>query len=118
MGDPLSIFVVFCGRLCRVLVPKNRKKLDANKVCARLEIELGSNLKSEREQCTAAEEQRTFQVQHGEKYIQLKTYTDQLEAELRETKSKMQALTGSNDELREVKSDHALYVLGLKKLIQ
>ncbi|KAF1790713.1 Zinc finger, RING-type, conserved site [Phytophthora cactorum] len=38
---------------------------------------------------------------HGEKYIQLKNYTDQLEAELRETKSKMQALTTSNDELRE-----------------
>ncbi|KAJ8544479.1 hypothetical protein ON010_g11786 [Phytophthora cinnamomi] len=30
----------------------------------------------------AAEEQKTFQIQHGEKYIQLKNYTDQLEAEL------------------------------------
>ncbi|KAI9923088.1 hypothetical protein PsorP6_000295 [Peronosclerospora sorghi] len=49
-----------------------------------------------------AEEQKNFQTQHGEKYIQLKNYTDQLEAELRETKSKMQALTTSNDELREV----------------
>ncbi|KAJ8518657.1 hypothetical protein ON010_g18180 [Phytophthora cinnamomi] len=49
----------------------------------------------------AAEEQKTFQIQHGEKYIQLKNYTDQLEAELRETKAKMQALTTSNDELRE-----------------
>ncbi|KAF4037101.1 zinc-RING finger domain [Phytophthora infestans] len=48
-----------------------------------------------------AEEQKAFQIQHGEKYIQLKNYTDQLEAELRETKSKMQALTTSNDELRE-----------------
>ncbi|ETL83017.1 hypothetical protein L917_16945, partial [Phytophthora nicotianae] len=48
-----------------------------------------------------AEEQKAFQIQHGEKYIQLKNYTDQLEAELRETKSKMQALTASNDELRE-----------------
>ncbi|KAG6612625.1 cyclin b1 interacting protein 1 [Phytophthora cinnamomi] len=48
-----------------------------------------------------AEEQKTFQIQHGEKYIQLKNYTDQLEAELRETKAKMQALTTSNDELRE-----------------
>ncbi|CAH0516390.1 unnamed protein product [Peronospora belbahrii] len=48
-----------------------------------------------------AEEQKTFQIQHGEKYIQLKSYTDQLEAELRETKAKMQALTTSNDELRE-----------------
>ncbi|KAE9098933.1 hypothetical protein PF010_g15369 [Phytophthora fragariae] len=48
-----------------------------------------------------SEEQKTFQIQHGEKYIQLKNYTDQLEAELRETKSKMQALTTSNDELRE-----------------
>ncbi|EGZ26231.1 hypothetical protein PHYSODRAFT_484616, partial [Phytophthora sojae] len=45
-----------------------------------------------------------FQIQHGEKYIQLKNYTDQLEAELRETKSKMQALTTSNDELRECKT--------------
>ncbi|KAL7680683.1 putative Zinc finger, RING-type [Plasmopara halstedii] len=44
---------------------------------------------------------QAFKIQHGEKYIQLKTYTDQLEAELRETKSKMQALTASNDELRE-----------------
>lgn len=52
--------------------------------------------------CNAAEEQKAFQIQHGEKYIQLKNYTDQLEAELRETKSKMQALTNSNDELREV----------------
>ncbi|CAH0494029.1 unnamed protein product [Peronospora farinosa] len=48
-----------------------------------------------------AEEQKAFQIQHGEKYIQLKSYTDQLEAELRETKSKMQTLTNSNDELRE-----------------
>ncbi|CEG40684.1 cyclin b1 interacting protein 1 [Plasmopara halstedii] len=48
-----------------------------------------------------ADEQKAFKIQHGEKYIQLKTYTDQLEAELRETKSKMQALTASNDELRE-----------------
>ncbi|RMX66180.1 hypothetical protein DD238_001229 [Peronospora effusa] len=53
---------------------------------------------------TAAEEQKAFQIQHGEKYIQLKSYTDQLEAELRETKSKMQTLTNSNDELREVSS--------------
>ncbi|KAI9999108.1 hypothetical protein PInf_003794 [Phytophthora infestans] len=51
-----------------------------------------------------AEEQKAFQIQHGEKYIQLKNYTDQLEAELRETKSKMQALTTSNDELRECKT--------------
>ncbi|KAK1932590.1 hypothetical protein P3T76_012174 [Phytophthora citrophthora] len=48
-----------------------------------------------------AEEQKAFQIQHGEKYIQLKNYTDQLEAELRETKTKMQALTTSNEELRE-----------------
>eukprot|EP00644_Phytophthora_capsici_P012635 jgi/Phyca11/112813/e_gw1.23.402.1 len=51
-----------------------------------------------------AEEQKAFQIQHGEKYIQLKNYTDQLEAELRETKTKMQALTTSNDELRECKT--------------
>lgn len=49
------------------------------------------------------EEQKTFQSQHGEKYIQLKTYTDQIEAELREVKAKMQNLTTSNDELREVR---------------
>ena len=49
-----------------------------------------------------AEEQRTFQLQHGEKYIQLKNYTDQLEAELRETKSKMEGLSTANEELREV----------------
>ncbi|OWY95362.1 hypothetical protein PHMEG_00034657, partial [Phytophthora megakarya] len=47
------------------------------------------------------EEQKAFQIQHGEKYIQLKNYADQLEAELRETKTKMQVLTTSNDELRE-----------------
>ncbi|KAL4110725.1 hypothetical protein PRIC1_002414 [Phytophthora ramorum] len=54
-----------------------------------------------------AEEQKAFQIQHGEKYIQLKNYTDQLEAELRETKSKMQALTTSNDELREAYKEKA-----------
>ncbi|KAG7396813.1 hypothetical protein PHYBOEH_001673 [Phytophthora boehmeriae] len=48
------------------------------------------------------DEQKAYQIQHGEKYIQLKNYTDQLEAELRETKAKMQTLTASNDELREV----------------
>lgn len=41
-------------------------------------------------------------MQHGEKYIQLKNYTDQLEAELREIKPKLQTLTTSNEELREV----------------
>ncbi|CAI5740067.1 unnamed protein product [Hyaloperonospora brassicae] len=64
-------------------------------------VPAGSRLVQEEVRRQQAEEQRAFQVQHGEKYIQLKTYTDQLEAELRETKSKMQALKGSNDELRE-----------------
>ncbi|DBA04688.1 TPA: hypothetical protein N0F65_012271 [Lagenidium giganteum] len=51
-----------------------------------------------------AEEQKTFQIQHGEKYIQLKAYTDQLEAELRETKTKMDAVSTTNEELRECKA--------------
>ncbi|TDH73600.1 hypothetical protein CCR75_008454 [Bremia lactucae] len=59
------------------------------------------DLRNEEIRRQQAEEQKAFQVQHGEKYIQLKNYTDQLEAELRETKSKMQTLTTSNDELRE-----------------
>jgi hypothetical protein len=48
------------------------------------------------------EEQKAFQAQHGEKYIQLKNYADQLEAELRDSKSKVQSLSSSNEELREV----------------
>jgi hypothetical protein len=85
-----------------------RKKSGVSKVCPRaamsclLQISYVHNY-SPRFSFTA-EEQKAFQVQHGEKYIQLKNYTDQLEAELRETKAKMQALTTSNDELREVSS--------------
>lgn len=56
-----------------------------------------------------ADEQKAFQAQHGEKYIQLKAYADQLEVELSETKSKMQAITTSNDELREVSITLRLY---------
>lgn len=55
-----------------------------------------------------AEEQNAFQMQHGEKYIQLKNYTDQLEAELREIKPKLQTLTTSNEELREVRNAASL----------
>lgn len=53
------------------------------------------------------EEHKAFQSQHGEKYIQLKSYTDQIEAELREVKAKMQNLTTSNDELREVRPNNS-----------
>ncbi|KAE9331609.1 hypothetical protein PF008_g15341 [Phytophthora fragariae] len=69
----------------------------------RLQFQLAQDSYSRQEEIRRqqSEEQKTFQIQHGEKYIQLKNYTDQLEAELRETKSKMQALTTSNDELRE-----------------
>ena len=50
------------------------------------------------------EDQKNFEAQHGEKYIQLKNYTDQIEAELGEIRSKMESLTSSNEELREVLS--------------
>lgn len=54
------------------------------------------------------EEQKEFQAQHGEKYIQLKNYADQLEAELQDAKARVQGLTTSNEELREVNTNSAL----------
>ncbi|KAL0591672.1 hypothetical protein ABG067_000814 [Albugo candida] len=53
------------------------------------------------------EDQKNFEAQHGEKYIQLKNYTDQIEAELGEIRSKMESLTSSNEELREAYREKA-----------
>ncbi|KAE9001381.1 hypothetical protein PR002_g17929 [Phytophthora rubi] len=99
MADPSSCFEHFqqaLGNVASVQMFRNIVDMCTNAVINKI-----LSCRQEEIRRQQSEEQKTFQIQHGEKYIQLKNYTDQLEAELRETKSKMQALTTSNDELRE-----------------
>lgn len=43
-----------------------------------------------------------YQSKYGERYMQLKSYSDKCEADMQELRSKISQLTVSNDELRQV----------------
>ncbi|KAF0685663.1 Aste57867_22499 [Aphanomyces stellatus] len=64
------------------------------------------------------EEHKGYQQQHGERYLQMKSYTEKLEEELQEFKNKVSTLTTSNDDLREAYKDKSRKCRNWEKMVK
>ena len=52
------------------------------------------------------EEHKEYEIKHGERFMQMKSYADKVEKEVQELKAKAALLSHSNEELKEVNFLH------------
>ncbi|KAF0733048.1 hypothetical protein Ae201684_009872 [Aphanomyces euteiches] len=64
------------------------------------------------------EEHNGYQQQHGERYLQMKSYTEKLEEELQEFKNKVATLSASNEELKEAYKDKSRKCRNWEKMVK
>ncbi|EQC31005.1 hypothetical protein SDRG_11192 [Saprolegnia diclina VS20] len=109
-----SVWAMF---MLATLVPASPRKLPTS-TCTKVSHGEALTTGKERIHNELIDEHKEYQQQHGQRYLQMKSYTEKLEEEIGELKNKMVVLNNTIEETRESYKDKARVCRNYEKVIK